>query len=137
MSITLVDSESVELLNTGTNLHGSVNVSRWEQARVTQRWFGTIGELTFVGGKSGRDLSCWMIVRGYASQLLLLTAVDVINEEIGGFGTLTITISGEADTVFTNVLFNGFEPQEEPWRDGSGVNGWQVKGNLSFRQVKS
>ena len=137
MSITLVDADSVTKINTGTHPHGSVKVGRWDQARVTQRWFGTVGEVTFVGGKSVRELTCWMILTGYASHVALLTGMEVLNEEIGTSGTLTVTISGESDTTFSNVIFNGFEPEEDPWKDGSGVNGWQVKGTLNFRQVKS
>jgi hypothetical protein len=38
---------------------------------------------------------------------------------------------------FLNVIFNGFEPEEDPWYDGSGVNGWQVKGMMKFRQAVS
>jgi hypothetical protein len=55
-----------------------------------------------------------------------------LNDEINAAGTLDVD-----GLEFLNVIFNGFTPEEDPWYDGSGVNGWNCKGILSFRQVKS
>lgn len=119
-------------LNTGTHPHGSVKVGPYDYARVTQRWFGTTGELNLLGGLSGRDLSCWLILKGYATHGLLHAGIVTLSDYANQSGTLDVD-----GLEFLNVIFNGFTLEEDPWYDGSGVHGWQVKGMLNFRQVKS
>ena len=122
-------------LNTGAALHGSIKPSAWQFSRSTQTFFGVTGEYHLQGRLHGRDLTAWLWPSGYASHEALQTAIETFNSYIGAFGTMTCTI-GTAKT-FTNCIFDGFEPDEDPWYDGSGVNGWQVKGTLKFRQIKS
>jgi len=132
MTITLTDSDDVEKINTGTHLHGSIKPGPYDAARVTQRWFGAVGEVIFTGKLSGRELTCWLQLTGYASHGLLHAGIVVLNDEINTSGTLDVD-----GLEFLNVVFNGFTPEEDPWLDGSGVNGWNCKGTLSFRQIKS
>lgn len=130
MSITLGS------LDTGSALHGAIRPSVWNQSRSVQQFFGLQGEYYLLGEKHGRDLSTWCIPSGYASHEALHDAIETINDLIGVNGTMTWT-SGSDIKTFANTIFDGFETEEEPWLDGSGVNGWQVRGILKFRQVKS
>lgn len=122
-------------LDTGSALHGSIKSGVWQFSRSTQTFFGVTGEYHLQGRLHGRDLTAWCWPSGYASHELLQTAIEAINAFIGTYGTMTCTI-GTAKT-FANCIFDGFEIEEDPWYDGSGVNGWQVKGTLKFRQIKT
>lgn len=119
-------------IDTGTHPHGSINAGSYDASRVTQRWFGVNGEMTLTGKLHGRDLSCWLILTGYASHALLHAGLATLNGYINTSGTLTVN-----SLEFLNVIFLGFEPEEDPWEDASGVNGWQVKGVMRFRQAVS
>lgn len=119
-------------LNTGSLLHGSIKAGPYDYARTTQRWFGVTGELNLLGKLHSRELSCWLILGGYSSHANLHAAVVTLSDYANQSGTLDVD-----GLQFLNVVFNGFTPDEDPWLDASGVNGWQVKGTLSFRQVKS
>jgi len=132
MTITLTDKDDVEVINTGSHLHGSVKPGPYDYARTTQRWFGTTGEMTFTGGMSGRELTCWLWLTGYASHGLLHAGIVTLSDATNKSGTLDVS-----GLEFLNVIFDGFTPDEDPWLDGSGVNGWQIKGMLKFRQVRS
>jgi len=126
MTITLGD------IDTGTHPHGSIKAGPYDYARVTQRWFGVNGEYTLAGGISGRELSCWLILTGYSSHAELHAGLANLNGLANTSGTMDVD-----GLEFLNVIFNGFEPEEDPWYDGSGVNGWQVKGMMKFRQAVS
>jgi hypothetical protein len=132
MTITLTDKDNVERIDTGSHLHGSIKPGPYDAARVTQRWFGAVGEVILTGKLSGRDLTCWLQLTGYSSHANLHAGIVTLNDEINAAGTLDVH-----GLQFLNVIFNGFTPEEDPWLDGSGVNGWNCKGILSFRQVKS
>lgn len=119
-------------LNTGTHPHGSIKADAYDAARVTQRWFGVNGEMTLTGGISGRNLSCWLLLTGYATHGLLHAGLATLQGFANTSGTLDVN-----GVEFLNVIFLGFEPEEDPWQDGSGVNGWQVQGMMRFRQAVS
>jgi len=123
---------TIGALDTGTHPHGSIKAGQYDAARVTQRWFGVNGEMTLTGGISGRELSCWLILTGYASHGLLHAGLANLQGLANTSGTLDVD-----GLEFLNVIFLGFEPEEDPWYDGSGVNGWQVKGMMRFRQAVS
>lgn len=122
-------------LTTGTHLHGTVKPSAWDYTRNVQSFFGLTGEFHLQGRLHGRELTAWLIVRGYATHVLLQDEIEAINAYSGLSGTMIWTSNTDIKN-FTNCVFNGFEPDEEPWYDGSGVNGWQVLGQLKFRQIK-
>ena len=124
---------SMTTLTTGSNLHGTMQVGPWEYARATQSFFGTIGEYHLLGGARGRELSAWLQFTGYGSHSLLQSAVSTLQQNIGEAGTVTMTIGANSVT-FTNCTFEGFTPEEDPWLDGSGVNGWNLRGRLKWRQ---
>ena len=132
MTIILTDINNVDVIDTGSHPHGSIKPGPYDYARVTQRWFGTTGELNLTGGMSGRELSCWLILAGYASHGLLHEGIVLLSNATNKSGTLDVD-----GLEFLNVIFDGFTPDEDPWYDGSGVNGWQIKGMLKFRQVRS
>lgn len=119
-------------IDTGSHPHGSIRAGAYDAARVTQRWFGVNGEMTFTGGISGRELSCWLWLSGYASQGELQSGLANLQGLANTSGTMTAS-----GIEFLNVIFLGFEPEEDPWYDGSGVNGWQLKGTMRFRQAVS
>lgn len=124
MTITLGD------IDTGTHPHGSIKAGPYDYARATQRWFGVSGEYTMTGQLSGRDLSCWLLLTGYNSHGELHAGLANLQGLANTSGTLDVD-----GLEFLNVIFNGFELEEDPWLDGSGVNGWQVKGTMKFRQA--
>ncbi len=88
--------------------------------------------MTLTGRMHGRDLSCWLLLTGYASHGLLHAGIVTVNDYINTSGTLDVD-----GLEFLNVIFHGFEPDEDPWYDGSGVNGWQVLGTMRFRQSRA
>lgn len=122
-------------LNTGSALHGPIKPSAWQFTRSVQTFFGVTGEFHLQGRMHGRDLTAWCWPSGYASHAAIQDAIESINSYIGTSGTMTCTIG--TDKTYANTVFDGFELEEDPWYDGSGVNGWQVRGTLKFRQVKS
>lgn len=120
-------------LTTGTNLHGTMQVGPWEYARATQSFFGTVGEYYLFGGARSREISAWLQFTGYASHALLQAALATLQSNIAKTGTVTLTIGADS-TTFTNSTFEGFTPEEDPWLDGSGINGWNLRGRLKWRQ---
>lgn len=124
---------SMVSLTTGSNLHGTIQQGPWEYARASQAFFGTVGEYLLLGGARGRELSAWVQFVGYTSHSNLQAAIATLQSNIGEAGTLTVTI-GSNSTTFTNCVFEGMTPEEDPWLDGSGVNGWNLRGRLKWRQ---
>lgn len=127
---------SLGAMSSGTALHGSINATPWEYSRSVQKFFGVTGEQHLQGSLHGRDLSAWVLPYGYTTHALLQDAIEAINEYIGLSGSMTWVVNADTKT-FTNCVFNGFEVSEDPWVDGAGVNGWQVRGMFKFRQIKS
>ena len=127
---------SLGSMSTGSAMHGSIKAGVWEYQKATQSFFGLTGEYIMLGRFRGRDITTWLWPSGYASLDALQTAIDTLNNDIGVSGTMTWTF-GAATTTYTQCLFEGFDIEEEPWLDASGVNGWQVKGTIKFRQVKA
>lgn len=121
-------------VDTGAALHGSINPTPWEYARTVQTFFGVVGEYHLHGRARGRDLAAWVMPTGYASHANLQTDIDALNSLVGAFGSMTWTAGADSKT-FTNCIFQGFSVDEDPWYDGSGVNGWQVRGTIRFRQI--
>ena len=124
-------------LNTGSHLHGSMEVQPAAFDSVVQPFFGVAGEYHLLGKLHGRDLSCWLLLYGFNSHELLQTGITLLNARILQNGTLTHSITGEVSTTWADSVFHGFTPEEAPWLDGAGVNGWQVKGTMKFRQALS
>lgn len=123
-------------MTTGAALHGSIKPGAWAYSRVTQTFFGVVGEQNLIGEKHSRDLTAWVLPSGYATHLLLHDGIETVNGYIGTSGSMVCTIGADIKT-FTNCIFEGFETEEDPWLDGSGVNGWMVRGIMKFRQIKS
>lgn len=122
-------------LDTGAALHGSIRATSWDYTRNVQSFFGVTGEFHLQGRLHGRDLVAWCLATGFSTHALLHDAIETINALSGTSGTMTWTSAADIKT-FTNCVFNGFDLDEDPWFDGSGVNGWQVLGQLRFRQIK-
>lgn len=124
-------------VNTGTHLHGAIQVETAEHAFTTQQWHGVNGEYPLWGGWKGTDLSCWLLLYGFASHAAVQVAIEALDSLKGSNGNLTVTVNGVADNVKQNVTFLGFEPQDDaPWYDAAGVNGWQILGTMRFRWSK-
>ena len=120
---------------TGTLLHGTIKASPWEYSRAVQTFFAVTGEYHLQGRSHGRNLEAWLQLSQYATHALLNTGIETINAFISDYNSLTWAVGADTKT-FTNVVFDGFEPSEDPWNDGSGVNGWICQGTLKFRQIK-
>lgn len=121
--------------NTGAHLHGSMKPTQWDYSRTSHQFFGVTGELHLQGRLHGRELTAWLLFSGFADHASLQTAVDSM-ASLAGTHASVVWADGADSKTFTNCTFNGFEPDEEPWLDASGVNGWQVLGHLKFRQIK-
>jgi len=120
--------------NTGNNLHGTIQPSQWDYDRHVQSWFGAVGEVHLLGQLHGRDLSTWLWLTGYSTQTAIQLDLKYLHDSVGTSGTLYW--SSLTETVWwENVILIGFDAEEQPWLDGSGVNGWQCKGTIRFRQV--
>ena len=122
----------------GNYLHGTPVVPTWEFSRGIQRSPGVVGEQHLFGSVHGRqivipDFELYNI----ATHVLLQTQVALMSAAVGSNGDLVIDLGGGDAVTFTLCVFDNAEPLEPPWRDGSGVNGWQQKFNLHFRQVAS
>jgi hypothetical protein len=108
----------------------------WEVNVVRKRWFAVIGETTLVGAKTSRRLSMPVHYYGAATHVALQGAIANLQSYVEVLnGTLTVDFGGGDSSSWTNVTFTGFEITKDPFVDGSGVNGWQIEGNLNFRQI--
>ena len=126
-------------MTTGTALHGSIKSTPWDFSQTVQTWFGVTGAAILQGRLHIRQLEAWVWPRGYANHTALQTDISVMNALVGEYGSLVWTnpADGADITTYTKCVFDGFELDEAPWQDGSGVNGWQVLGTMKFRQIKS
>lgn len=122
---------------TSTSLHGVPTVPPWEFADKTQQFFGVVGEYHLTGKASGRWITIPFELTGLASHYLLQQEVATLASLIGTNGDLIIDLGGGDSTTYTQCRFDGWSPDEPPWKDGSGVNDWQQRGVLKFRQVAS
>lgn len=118
--------------NFGNPLHGTLKESPWDQPVAVQSYFGIKGELHLIGKAQGRDLELDIMLYNGADEAAVRTATAAIGVEQGLSGTLTIN-----GLTWTNVRFVSFTPSEAPWQDGSGINGWCLRGVLKFRQIAS
>lgn len=123
-------------LTTGTHPHGSITAGPWEMQIVRQRWWGVVGEAHLTGGLTSRPLTTWITLIGYASHSALQTGIDTLMNYLSENGSLVVVISGNT-TTYTNCTFEACTPQDQPFLDGSGVNGWQQTFQLQWRQIKS
>ena len=121
----------------GTHLHGTAHVGPWERSESVQIFPGVVGAYTLQGKKHHRMITIPFHLTGYATHVLLLSGVVEFGTLQGVSGSLVVDLGGGDSSTFTLCTFLGFEPSEDPWKDGSGVNGWQQQGMLKFRQVAS
>lgn len=123
-------------LTTGTHPHGSITAGPWEGQVVRQRWWGVVGEAHLTGGLTSRTLTTWLTLIGYASHSALQAGIDTLMNYLTENGSVVVVISGNT-TTYTNCTFETCTPQDQPFLDGSGVNGWQQTFQLQWRQIKS
>jgi hypothetical protein len=128
---------SISTYTFSSTLFGAPTVPPWEFTRVSQTFFGVIGEQNLYGRFNHRYITIPYTLTGYSTHVLLQTEIAAIVVQIGTAGSLVYDLGGGDSTTFTQCIFEGFMPSEEPWKDGSGVNGWQQTGQLKFRQVAS
>jgi Na+/phosphate symporter len=122
-------------VTTGAMLHGTINTTPWEMSRSVYRFFAVTGERHIFGRFAGRNLTAMFHPSGYATHTLLQTFISDLNALIGTYDSVVWTVGADI-TTYTFCIFEGFELDEDPWYDASGVNGWQVLGKLKFRQIK-
>lgn len=100
------------------------------------QFFAVNGESHIIGETHGADLGCEYRFQGYNTVTLLRDDEKTLESKYGKLtGTLTQTISGNTRT-YQQCTFIGFRAFESPWLDGSGVNGWIMRGILLWRQRK-
>ena len=125
---------TIGTVDTGTHLHGTVKAEAPAFDSVIQPFFGVYGEYHLLGESHGRDLSCWLHLYGFNSHALVQSAVTLLNARVLQNGTLRHSIGSDV-TTWDDTVFYGFIPDEDPWFDGAGINGWQVRGMMKFRQA--
>lgn len=118
-------------------IHGIPQVGPWEVGKAIKRFFGVAGEYQLTGSAHSRSIVIPVHYTGLASLQALLADVTAVSEYQETIGTFTVDLGGGDSSSFDLCKFLGLELDEDPWKDGSGVNGWQVRGKLSFRQVRS
>lgn len=92
---------------------------------------GVKGESHIVDKPKGRELGCRYTMDGFETRAALEAAIKQIHDHQGEDGTITIT--GNLARELPKCTFVGFAHGEAFW-DGSGVNGWVVRGMLRWRQ---
>lgn len=117
----------------GSHIHGTPRVEPWEFDETRQHFYGLVGEYKILGKVKGREINISFHLTGYADHYSLQTGVADLASLQGLTGTLSIQIASST-VEYADTTFYGFSPIEDPWLDGSGVNGWQQRGNLKFRQ---
>lgn len=117
-----------------SEIHGTPRVPPWTFQRVTQTFFGVPGEVQLLGAAESREIVISYTMTGHATQLNLQAGIAQFALALGLTGDLEINLGGGDVTEFVDCTFDGFFPEEDPWYDGSGVNGWQCRGTLRFRQ---
>jgi len=133
MTITL-DSYTFE----DPGIHGTPIVPQWEVGKTIQRFFGVVGQYQLTGVRHAHEITIDVHFYNYATMALLLADIATIGTKQETLtGTLTVDLGGGDSSSYTNCIFTGYEPDEPPWKDGSGQNGWQQRGKLRFRQVAS
>lgn len=122
---------------TTSSIHGTPIIPPWRFQRSAQGFFGVVGEYHVLGQLNAREIVLDFELTGYATLAAINSASTSINAGIGTSGTLSIDVGGGDVSSLTLCTFDGWEPSEAPWKDGSGVNGWQQKGKLHFTQIAS
>ncbi len=117
-----------------STLHGTPVVPPWEFQRSSQTFFGVPGEYQLLGAANFRNITIKYEMTGHATHLNLQAGIAQFAIILGFTGTLEVDLGGIDVSSFDNCTFDGFFPEEPPWYDGSGVNGWQCRGELRFRQ---
>eukprot|EP00913_Durusdinium_trenchii_P028459 g26687.t1 len=91
----------------GNTTHGDVvPAGPFELSDVRTKFFGVIGESEIRGEPGGRDLTCRMTLRGYASETALIAAFNEIASKANQL-TGTLTVTGNLAKTFGNCTFKG------------------------------
>lgn len=118
--------------------HGVLVLGPWDFERQVSTYPGLEGELHLTGKRYGRKLSIDYHFLGFESAALLYTALDIVDQQLlNTSGTLLITGNGSPGQPIQNCTFDGFQPAGPVRWDGSGVNGWHIRGQLVWTQRKA
>lgn len=121
--------------NFGSNLHGDlIPAANFDPQVIVGQFFGVRGEAHLLGDISGRDLTCDFMLSGFGTSALLDAAIKTIEAQMGRL-TGTVSLTGNIVTSQPNCTFLAFE-RGPMMIDGSGVNGWLVRGRLRWRQQR-
>lgn len=114
-----------------------VAVQSFDLPLVIGQFFGVLGESHITGEPFGRELSCDLVFDGYTGGPdALETDLRTLDSKIGKLtGTLTEVLGSDTRT-FPQCTFVGYQALGEPFRDGSGQNGWVLFTRLFWRQRK-
>lgn len=118
---------------TFSQLHGAIQTTRPEPSVQRTRFPGVRGETHIVGRPGARELSTTYIMKGYASKLLLDTAITALNQQVGVL-TGTLTVTGSYAGVYGGCTFMGFEVEPGTQAYDPGGNGWYAMGRLVWLQ---
>lgn len=127
-------SISIASTTFASTYYGTPHAPEFDFSRSSQVFFGLAGEYNLYGQAHSRTITIPYYLTGFSTQLALQQARAVLTVAVGTYGTLTYDLGGGDSTPFTFCTFEGFQPSENPWKDGSGTNGWNQAGTLIFRQ---
>jgi hypothetical protein len=116
----------------GNLFHRSIVAPRYDLQEQVQTWHGVTGAAVLFGGQTTRLLTLEVTFRGFATEALLRTHVATVQSHIFDSGTLTVD-----GISWPQSAFLGFQPQDQPFLDASGVHGYVQSGQLTFRQIHS
>lgn len=119
----------------GSNLHGDlIPAANFDPQVIVGQFFGVRGEAHLLGDACGRDLTCDYMLSGFLTSSDLDTAIKAIEAKIGVL-TGTVALTGNIVTSQRFCTFLAYERGSMQF-DGSGVNGWLVRGRLRWRQQR-
>jgi len=113
-------------------MHLSIVAPAYDIQESVQTWHGVTGAAVMFGGQTTRIISLKVTFGGFASESLLRGHVATVQSHIFDNGTLVVdSISWPLSALL------GFDPDAQPFLDGSGTHGYIQMGTLTFRQIRS
>ena len=115
----------------GNLIHRSIVNPSYAIQEQVETWHGVAGAAVLYGAQTTRILTLEVTFKGFTTEALLRAHVATVQTHITDSGTLTV------DSInWPQCAFLGFQPQGQPFLDGSGQHGYVQQGTLSFRQLK-
>lgn len=118
-------------------LHELPIEGEWEFASLETTFFAVPGAVEIVDDEHGRDVTIPCRFNGYATRLLLQSAMATVDSKKATLTDKSLTVTtSDSTTTYLHCSFRGLTREGPAMLDGSGVNGWFQDAALHFRQLK-